>query len=106
MLALRTFQRRFLTGALRRGVDTAALSLPRGNGKSALAGYLVARVLDPADPLFRPGTESVLCAASIEQARIVFRFAGRWSSRGAGIGSWTRTRGSGSRTGRRTRAYG
>ena len=27
------------------------------------------------DPLFKPGTESVLCAASIEQARIVFRFA-------------------------------
>ena len=32
-------------------------------------------MLDPADRLFRPGTESVLCAASIEQARIVFRFA-------------------------------
>ena len=32
--------------------------------------------MDPCDdPLFRPGTESVLCAASIEQARIVFRFA-------------------------------
>ena len=29
----------------------------------------------PADELFRHGTESVLCAASIEQARIVFRFA-------------------------------
>ena len=33
------------------------------------------RVLSPADALFRPGTESVLCAASVEQARIVFRFA-------------------------------
>ena len=32
-------------------------------------------MLDPGDSLFRPGTESVLCAASIEQARIVFRFA-------------------------------
>ena len=31
--------------------------------------------MDPSDPLFRPDTESVLCAASIEQARIVFRFA-------------------------------
>ena len=57
------------------GIDTAALSLPRGNGKSALAGHLIARILDPADRLFRPGTESVLCAASIEQARICFRFA-------------------------------
>ena len=57
------------------GIDTAALSLPRGNGKSALAGHLVTRVLDPDDELFRHGTESVLCAASIEQPRIVFRFA-------------------------------
>ena len=48
---------------------------PSGNGKSWLAGYLAARILDPADPLFRPGTESVLLAASIEQARITFRFA-------------------------------
>ena len=72
---LRPFQRRFIRAATRPGIDTAALSLPRGNGKSALAGYLVSRILDPADKLFRRGTESVLCAASIEQARIVFRFA-------------------------------
>ena len=75
MLDLRPFQRRFIRAATAPGIDTAALSLPRGNGKSALAGYLVARILDPADKLFRSGTESVLCAASIEQARIVFRFA-------------------------------
>ena len=73
--SLRPFQRRFIAGALRPGVDTAALSLPRGNGKSWIAGHLVARILDPADKLFRPGTESVLCAASIEQARICYRFA-------------------------------
>ena len=72
---LRPFQKRLLREATAPGIHTAALSLPRGNGKSALAGYLTARVLDPADPLFRPGTESVLLAASIEQARIVFRFA-------------------------------
>ena len=75
MLNLRPFQRRFIRAATAPGIDTAALSLPRGNGKSWLAGYLVARVLDPSDKLFRRGTESVLCAASIEQARIVFRFA-------------------------------
>ena len=68
------FQRRFLSGATRPGIRTAALSLPRGNGKSWLASHLLARILDPADSWFRPGTESVLCAASIEQARIVFRF--------------------------------
>ena len=75
MDALLGFQSRFINAATGPGVDVAALSLPRGNGKSALAGHLVTRVLSPDDPLFRPGTESVLCAASIEQARIVFRFA-------------------------------
>ena len=74
-MKLRPFQRTFIKAATAPGIDTAALSLPRGNGKSSLAGYLVARILDPADKLFRAGTESVLCAASIEQARIVFRFA-------------------------------
>ena len=75
MINLRQFQKKFIANAVRPDIDTAALSLPRGNGKSSLAGYLVARILDPADELFRPGTESVLGAASIEQARIVFRFA-------------------------------
>ena len=74
-MQLRPFQRRFLKGALAPGISTAALSLPRGNGKSWLAGHVVSRILDPADELFRPGTESVLCASNVEQARIVFRFA-------------------------------
>ena len=73
--ALRPFQRRFVRAATARGVDTACLSLPRGNGKSTLAGYLVTRILTPGDKLFREGTESVLCAANLVQARIVFRFA-------------------------------
>ena len=72
---LRPFQERFIRGATAAGIDTACLSLPRGNGKSWLAARLAARVLTPSDSLFVPGTESVLCAASIEQARIVFRFA-------------------------------
>ncbi len=74
MTELRPFQRRFLAGATRDGIDTACLSLPRGNGKSFLAARLLTRILSPGDPLWRPGQESVLCAASIEQARIVFRF--------------------------------
>ena len=70
---LRSFQRRFIRGATAPGIDTAVFCQPRASGKSWLAGHLVARVLTPGDALFRPGTESVLCAASIEQARIVFR---------------------------------
>ena len=51
-------------------IDTAALSIPRGNGKSWLAarilkGELVRRI---------PNMEYLLCAASIEQARLCYRF--------------------------------
>ena len=73
-MKLRPFQRTFLANATKPGIETAVLSLPRGNGKSWLAGFLAARLLDPDDRLFQTGTESVLCAASIEQASIVFRF--------------------------------
>ena len=55
--------------------DTLAFSYPRGSGKSWLSGHLVSRIMNPADSLFRPGTESVLLSGSIEQCRIVFRFA-------------------------------
>ena len=75
MLELRPFQERFIRAATAPEIDTAVWSAPRGNGKSALAGHILTRMLDPDDQLFRPGTESVLCAASIEQARIVYRFA-------------------------------
>ena len=72
-MKLRPFQKQFIAGATAPGIDTAVLSLPRGNGKTSLAGYLASRILDPDDELFRPGTESVLLAASIKQARIAFR---------------------------------
>ena len=71
---LRPFQRRFVTAALRPGVDTAALSIPRGNGKSWLAAWILTRCLTPGDPLNVPGSEYLLAAASIEQARLVYRF--------------------------------
>ena len=64
-----------MKAALAPGVHLACMSTPRGNGKSRLAAFLVERLLTPSDPLFQPSTESVLCAASIEQARIVARFA-------------------------------
>ena len=72
---LRPFQRRFLSNALRPDIDLAILSIPRGNGKSSLSGYLLSRVLSPDDDLFQKGTESILLAGSIEQARIVYKFA-------------------------------
>ena len=71
---LRPFQRRFLRSALKPGIDVAALSIPRGNGKSWLAAYLLTRCLTPTDHLFVQGAEYLLCAASIEQARLCYRF--------------------------------
>ena len=68
-MKLRPFQRRFLKSALSPGIRTSALSLPRGNGKSALAAWLGARTLDPDDELFVLGSESHIVAASIGQAR-------------------------------------
>ena len=74
MTGLRVFQRRFLARALAPAVDTAALSLPRGNGKTWLAGHVLTRCLTPGDPLHVRGAEYLLCAASIEQARLCYRF--------------------------------
>ena len=73
MINLLPSQRRFLSGALAPGVRTAALSLPRGEGKSTLAAYILERCMTPGDELFEEGAEYLLCAASIEGARHVYR---------------------------------
>ena len=74
MTTLRTFQRKFLSRALAPEIDTAALSIPRGNGKTWLAGHVLTRCLTPGDSLYQAGAEYLLCAASIEQARLCYRF--------------------------------
>ena len=73
-MKLRPFQTRFVKGAFRKGIDTAALSIPRGNGKSCLAGHLLSRCLTPGDPMHEAGKEYLLLAASLEQARITYGF--------------------------------
>ena len=73
MIELRRFQRRFLSRALAPGIRTACFSLPRGEGKSTLAGYILERCLTPGDALFVEGAEYLLGAASMEQARNTFR---------------------------------
>ena len=50
------------------------MSIPRGNGKSCLGGYLLARALTPGDPLHESGKEYILVASSLAQARIVAQF--------------------------------
>ena len=71
------FQAAFVAAITRqnRPPSIAALSCPRGNGKSWLAGKLIARSVTPGDPLFEPGVENILVAASTSQARIVLEFA-------------------------------
>ena len=74
-MKLRSFQKRLIRAVESDDYDTIAMSVPRGNSKSWIMGYLASRILNPDDSLFRAGTESVLCAGSLEQARIVFKFA-------------------------------
>ena len=74
-MKLRPFQKRFLRGALAPGIDTAALSLARGNGKSWLAAHILTRCLTPGDELHQAGAEYLLCAASLEQARLSYLFS-------------------------------
>ena len=74
MFALRPFQREIMAAVESPEYDTVAVSIPRGNGKSFLAAHVLARGLTPGDPLHVSGSEYLLCAASIEQARLCFRF--------------------------------
>ena len=71
------FQRAFVQAVCRteKPPEIAALSVPRGNGKSWLCGSLIARSLVPGDPLFEPGVENILVSSSTNQARIVLEFA-------------------------------
>ena len=64
------WQRRFVRGAFVGAVQSAALSVARGNGKTALLSGIAAATLD--GPLMVPRGETVIVASSFEQARIAF----------------------------------
>ena len=64
------WQARFVPGAFAPGVQAAALSVARGNGKTALLSGIAAATLD--GPLAVPRGETVIVASSFEQARIAF----------------------------------
>ena len=74
---LMTFQQAFVDAVCRvnHPPEIAALSTPRGNGKSWLCGGLVARSVTPGDPLFEPAVENILVSSSRNQAAIVLEFA-------------------------------
>ena len=65
------WQARFVRGALVSGCcQTAALSVARGNGKSTLTAGIAAAALNGS--LVVPRGETIICASSFSQARIVF----------------------------------
>lgn len=64
------WQGRFIRGAFRPGVTSAALSVARANGKTTLVAGIAAATLD--GPLAVPRGETVIVASSFEQARIAF----------------------------------
>ncbi len=65
------WERRFIRGTLSQSGD-AALTVARGNGKSALLGAVACAVLDPEGPLHGPRREVVCCASSFSQGRVIF----------------------------------
>ena len=68
--AVLPWQRRFVCGAFAPGIQAAALSIGRGNGKTTLLAGIAAATLD--GPLAVPRGETVIVASSFEQARIGF----------------------------------
>ncbi len=68
--AVLPWQRRFIREAFAPGVQSAALSVARGNGKTALLSGIAAATLD--GPLMVSRGETVIVASSFEQARIAF----------------------------------
>ena len=55
-------------------MDIAALSCPRGSGKTWLIGQLAAQALTPGSPTFEPGVEVLGVSSSLEQSRIMLNF--------------------------------
>ena len=69
-LTVLPWQRRFCRGAFAPGVQSAALSVGRGNGKSTLLAGVACAALD--GPLAVPRGEVLIVAASYQQGRVAF----------------------------------
>ena len=69
------WERRFIRGTFGQDRD-AALTVGRGNGKSALLAAVACAVLDPEGPLHGPRREVVCCASSFGQGRVIFEDVG------------------------------
>ena len=70
LLTVLPWQSRFVRGAFAEGVQSAALSIARGNGKSTLVAGIACAALD--GPLAVPRGEVLIVAASYQQGRVCF----------------------------------
>lgn len=85
---LLAWERRFVAGVMSPGVTVGALSMSRGNGKTALCGALAASVLHPEGDFHAPGREVVCVAGSHGQARLIFEDVLRIVDPPAGRTEW------------------
>ena len=74
---LRSFQRTWIRRSLAPGIDLGVLSIPRGNGKTALAAHVVALAMTPGSSLYKPNNEVVLISGSTAQSRFAHKFVKR-----------------------------
>ena len=73
-IRLLPFQRAFVGAAFDSRFDVAAMSGPRGLGKTYIAGRILSRCLTPGDRMHEPGADYILIASSLEQARLTLGF--------------------------------
>ena len=73
-LAVLPFARSWVRSAFAEGIEVAALSCPRGNAKTHLAGRLAALGITPGSPLWQPRIETLAVSASLEQSRVLLGF--------------------------------
>lgn len=68
------FHAKWVKASFHPEAQVSALSLPRGNAKTWLYGWLGACALTPGSPLWREGVEVLGVSASFEQSRVMMNF--------------------------------
>ena len=71
---LLTFHAEWVKSSFHPDIQISALSVPRGNAKTWLFGWLGACALTPGSPLWREGVEVLGVSASFEQSRVMMNF--------------------------------
>ena len=66
------WERRYLVGTFDGEAEQSALTVGRGNGKTAFLASILAGAVDVGGPLVKANAEAVLVAGSFEQARIAY----------------------------------